>query len=160
MKICTNKLMEKRLKGKSIAEWIATYPLVRGLKTELKGGLVEVDGKVFLATYYKARGPVSNDDPAGAEMYVNGFHIDFYTSKKNVTDYALQQGLVFAFQVKDLLVKQFPKSKFKIMVSTDEGEDSFPEVCTFGFYKIRPNEIWLDDDLEIYKSNGLFIIFT
>jgi len=152
--------MDKRLKGRNIEDWIAKHPLTAMLKTHLKNGLIEVDGKVFLAKFYKKRGG-SNEDATGAEMWVNGFHIDLYVPKEKVIpDYSLQQGLTFAFSLKDLLINQFPGTAFKIIVSTDEGEDAFPEVCTVGFHKVRSNEVWLLGNLEGYKMNGLLVITT
>ncbi len=159
MKIEMNKLMVKRLQGKSIEEWIEKYPLARRLKTLLKSGLIEVDGKVFLSAFSKTRGHSAYEDQTGSEMFVNKFHID-NPGKKMSSGYYLQQGLLFAFSLKDLLIKQFPGTSFKIIVNTDEGEDSFPDVCNVGFHKVRPGEFWLKPDLEGYKINGLLVITT
>lgn len=160
MKIETNKLMDKRLKGESVEEWMVKYPLTTKLKNILKAGLSEINGMIFLSTFCEGFTSKDVTDKNGTEMLINKFHVEDYIPKKNI-DYSLQQGIVFAFKIQDLLVNRFPGAAFKIIVSTDEGEDSFPGICTLGFYKIRPKDVvWLQDDLEKYQMNGLMVIIT
>ena len=102
MKIETNKLMDKRLKGESVKEWMAQYPLTTKLKNILKQGVVKIEQKIFLSNFYNYIKSSPYDDETGFEMWVNKFHIDAFIPEKKLTaEYSLQQGILFAFSLKD-----------------------------------------------------------
>ncbi len=159
--------MKKRLNGIDVLDLSKKYPLEPKLKKILKQGIGQKDGVTFLKFFEKNKLKSSrikelDSDLVGLEMNINKFHIDLYIPEKKLTEeYVLQQGIAFAVALKDELFS-FKKTNqtFKIIVFTDEGEDSFPAICNVGFYTIRQNQVWLLEDLEKYKTNGLLVFIV
>ena len=94
-------------------------------------------------------------------MTFNDLHLSFYLPKeKQFQEYFLQQGLAFISQLREKLIsiKESPKQKFKIILSTEEDNGEYTGSVNIRLHTIRPGEIWLLDDLEEYKMNGLLVM--
>jgi hypothetical protein len=170
MKYKINRLMQKALYDKDILQIVNQHPLERKLKSIIENGLSKKNDVVFLNSFSELAKSIPKEggkideiiqDKTGLEMHINKFHIeDYVPEKKNSRNYDLQQGIAFAVNLEKILKNKFPDLSFKIIVSTDEGEDIYPEVCTVGFHMVRQNEHWLVDNLEEYKYNSLLVIET
>ena len=154
-----NNLMKKRLNGRDVVDLAKQQPLESRLKDILDRGIINQDDLILLKNFKSNLESTNYTDPTGKEMFVNKFHVDNYSSNgSKLREYFLQQGIAFALVLYNKLINNYPDKHFKIIVSTDEGPDSYPDICTVGFHTVRPNEHWLTQYLENYKMNGLLVI--
>lgn len=153
--------MEKALKGANIVDIAKQYPLEPQLQKIFNAGIVKKDDLLLLKHFSQYLKGSPYTDSVGKEISVNKFPVDlFIPNKSKKRYYDLQQGIAFAVSLAEKLRNEFADFSCKIIVEIDEGEDSFPEVCKVGFHVSRPNEHWLNDNLESYKMNGLLVIET
>jgi len=175
-----NNLMKKRLKGRNILVIAKKYPLEPKLKEIIDKGVVIQDGIAVLK--WRMRRPKIKKytpDLIQLEWNFNEFPIDLFISKKKLTrEYVLQQGIAFALALKEKLLNKHSKSKFNIILITDEIKNSDTDIkwpafytvrhnekkstystaCKIGFHTVRSNARYLLNNLEEYKMNGLLVI--
>ena len=152
--------MGKRLNGSNIITFCNNVKLETRLQDILNEDIVNQEGLVLLNHFKHNLKNTNYPDATGQEMFVNKFHVDIDSkgNKKDSAKHFLQQAIVFSLSLHDKLINAYPNKHFNIIILTDEGPDSYPDVCTVGFHTIRPNEHWLTENLEDYKTNGLLVI--
>jgi hypothetical protein len=126
------------------------------LRKLLEYDFVEEEGCIFLRNLYNSSvaGQLSfYPDRTGYECFVNHIHIDSYVKvdQKDLVMSLLNQGILYSFQLKNKLSNFYSYESFRIIVSFKNQE------CTVRFHKVRPNEEWLDENLEKY-SEALMVI--
>jgi hypothetical protein len=89
-------------------------------------------------------------DKTGFECFINHVHLPF-----DGTDGALLPCLEYATTLQKALTSLTPDRQFRVIVAFSE-DDKFPgSRCTVCFHQVRPDENYLADDLEGYKSEAM-----
>jgi hypothetical protein len=115
-----------------------------GLSNVLARGFVEDQGCVLLASeaHNSAFARVTGTyDETGYECFINHLHTK-----------SLQEALELARRLTRALGERFTSS-FTVIVSFDGRQ------ATVRFHKLRPGQVWLDDNLEAYEE-GIAVLDT
>ena len=134
-------------------------PLEPPLAQLLRSGLVQEDGCWLLASQVETPRASQRDlfpDRTGYEAFINHLHIsDVLEPGAGPTPgRILSQAIAWARELEALLA---PRGDFEIVVAVDREA---VEDCNVRFYRRRPGERWLDDDLESYAQEGLLVLRT
>jgi hypothetical protein len=143
-------------------------PCPAGLAADLQSGFKEVDGCVVPGSFESdsiwstARPRVNNrDDETGFECSLSKIHVeDFVADDLPLSDLA-RLGIAYALRLRDALLRSVLSGTFRIIVDAqlpNPDLDVHDSVCTVRFHKARPGQVWLDDDLDVYKLNAVLVI--
>lgn len=88
-------------------------------------------------------------DKTGFECFINHVHFPFDGSNKNFISC-----LEYAMTIQEALVPLTIDRQFRVIVALPEDED---DDCTIRFHQIRPDENWITEDLEGYKSEAILV---
>jgi len=123
---------------------------LEGLRQLLDEGFIKAEGCVFLKQLY---GPsvmntrLNHQDLTGYECFVNHIHIEDFIDVNDLKKInVLQYGIFFSQRLKDKLATIYPEEKFRIILACDIDD------CNVRFHKVRPNEEWIDDNIERYNE--------
>jgi hypothetical protein len=129
----------------------------------VEGGFKEVQGCTFYRDLFHAD-QLSDSlfeivmDKTGYDCSVNHIHLEEYCQKGAIRD--VQSLALISVQcasfLADSLRKKYPDDSFKILVSVRDED----RTCTMRFHKERRGEPWIDDDLEHYKEEAVFVMDT
>jgi hypothetical protein len=143
-------------------------PCPAGLAAGLRSGFKEVDGCVVPASlqsesiWSTARPRVNNqDDETGFECNLSKIHVeDFVADDLSLSEVA-RLGIAYAVRLRDALLQSVLSGTFRIIGDAqlpDADLNMHGSICTVRVHKVRPGQIWLDDDLEAYKLNAVLVI--
>ena len=91
-------------------------------------------------------------DKTGFECFINHVHLPF-----DGTNESLNSCLEYAATLQEALMPLTGDRQFRVIVSLSEDYE-FPEsACTVRFHQIRPDENWIAEDLEGYKSEAILV---
>jgi hypothetical protein len=130
-------------------------------------GFKVVEGCVVLASYTgnsiwtSERTKIANvDDETGFECSLSEIHIeDFFESDIGLEELA-RSGNDFAFQLGRALLESGIDGPFRTIVSARCADQSVrvKETCTVRFHKLRPGQVWLDENLEAYNEEAIAVL--
>lgn len=121
---------------------------------ELNDGFEEVCGVVAAKGRMNKINGKQQDDATGLECLLNKIHIDDYVNESTPIKEMVQIAICYALKLKDALLSSALDGPFRIIISGD-----FPgHSCSVRFHKLRPNQVWLADDIESYKIEALMVI--
>jgi len=125
--------------------------LSRELTEIFDDGFVRAEGCTFFKRLYNSSvsGRLSlYSDRTGYECFVNHVHIDSYVEadEDNSSMHLLDHGVSLCLLLKEKLEESYPREPFRLILAF-ENQD-----CSLRFHKIRPNENWIDDNLENYSE--------
>jgi len=121
---------------------------------EINRGFAEVRGVVA------ANGPMHKssgewrDDETGVECLLNKIHVDDYLDEMTPVKEMVIIAIAYALKLQDALLASALDGSFRIIISGDSVGNS----CTVRFHRLRPDQVWLADDLESYKEEALMSI--
>ena len=143
-----------------------TEPVPDSLVNEASEGFKEVDGCVvprsFEATsIWSEKRPRANnaDDETSFECSLSKVHLeDFVDADVSLSELA-RIGCAYAMYLRRALLSSQVSGHFRIIVSAQmpDPELQVGNVSVVRFHKIRPDQTWLDDDLEFYKREALWV---
>lgn len=125
----------------------------------LQPGIVQVEGSWLLASQVQSSQPTQHQhfpDRTGYEAFINHLHIAdiLEAGAEESTARILSQAVAFARGLEALVA---PHGPFEIVVAIDKES---PSDCNVRFYRRRPGETWIADDLEGYKEEGILVLDT
>jgi hypothetical protein len=137
---------------------LINVPVPAALIETLHDGFKEIDGCIVPTDFSQSsiwsskRPRIDNrDDETGFECSLSKVHIDAYatecTEPLAMTRIAISYGLL----VKEALVHSAVPGDIRIIVSTQLPSPELEDVglvCTVRFHRIRPNQVWLLDDIK------------
>ena len=129
-------------------------PLSRELAGLLRQGIADKGKCILLKGCAKGSGgfvPRPYWDRTGHECFVNHIHID---PKHRGDPKPLSQGLMYAEQLAQLLRDSPYRGPFRVILSFHLTD----WICTVRFHRVRPGEIWHDENLDAYKEEAILII--
>ena len=120
---------------------------------EINRGFAEVRGVVA------ANGPIHKS--SGEEFprknfnsAINKIHVDDYLDELTPVKEMVINAIAYALKLQDALLASALDGPFRIIISGDSVGNS----CTVRFHRLRPDQVWLADDLESYKEEALMSI--
>ena len=122
-------------------------------------GIVESD-----SIWSTARTPVNNqDDETGFECSLSKIHVEDFVAEDLPLAEVTRVGIAYALRLRDALLRlrSVLTGTFRIIVDAQLPSpdlDVHGSVCTVRFHKVRPGQVWLDDDLDAYKLNAVLVI--
>jgi len=119
--------------------------------------IVEIEGAVVVEDASGWDDSFGND-LTRLECFVNHYHID--SPGDGSLKASATAGIVAAKEFKRMIEATKIPGEFRVIVSANYNPDPNPPFygAVVRFHKIRPNQAWLDDDLENYKSEGVLTI--
>src|SRR5215470_16016930 len=119
--------------------------------------IVEIEGAVVVENASGWDDSFVND-LTGLECFVNHYHID-RPGDGSLRASAIA-GIVAAKEFKRMIEATGIPGDFRVIVSANYNPDPDPPFngAVVRFHKIRPNNSWLDHDLEAYKYEGILTI--
>ena len=112
--------------------------------------LTEIGDSVLLKDQLKSTAHVALgvfQDRTGYECFINHVHKPY-----DSTRVSLQACVQFASRLQSELALIARGRPFQVILSIS-GKD-----CTVRFHQRRPNEVWLDDDLEEYVDEAILVL--
>jgi hypothetical protein len=145
----TNKAMRELLLGCQLAARSLSQPL----RAILSEGLIQVDGCTLLKSL--AAGVASDSkarmDSTGFECFVNHIHLEDYAAERGCA--LLEQAFAFVEELRQLAANSGVSEQLVFIIAGDL------EDLTVRFHVFRPDQEWLDSDLEHYKE-GVAVLTT
>lgn len=133
-------------------------PLASDLERLLAPGVTNQEGCWLLASQLcqSTADRRQFPDQTGFEAFVNHVHVLDVLGAEAERDpeRSLGQGLALGRALKVLLAG---RGRFQIVVATSIEA---PADCNVRFYRWRPGEVWIEDDLEGYTHEGILVIDT
>lgn len=114
--------------------------------------LANVDGATLLKQELERARSVSLrdfQDLTGFECFVNHVHLPFIETHES-----LQTCLQYAIDLGRQLAEMSQGRRFEVIMSVSN------DGCVIRFHQLRPGELWLADDLEKYKEEGILAFVT
>jgi hypothetical protein len=140
-------------------------PVHDSLVGKLSEGFKMVDGCIvprsFQATsIWSGERPKTNniDDETAFECSLSKVYMQDFVDKNIPLAGLARIGCAYAMYLRKALLESQVSGSFRIIVDAQLPE---PEplvgtaACSVRFHKVRPNQVWLDDNLESYKLNAL-----
>jgi hypothetical protein len=128
--------------------------LPRKLTAILQSGFLERNGCIVLralaGTAEYSSSPFFPDKTC-FECFINHEHIDPVPGQDGLLP--LRIGLDYGRQIARLLQAAGYRLRFRIILSFDLEQ----KICTIRFHTRRPNEDWLDGDLDAYKEEAIHV---
>lgn len=150
-----NGVMERHLTELKIDLAKNDVVLNENLSNLINLGFVEFEGCVLLNGLKKPpnHAQIADfQDKTGFECFINKIHIeDYFADKKTPKKERAKQAVEFGRKLKEKLSLAFDCNRFEIFFSTD-GEHYI-----VNFHKIRNGEMWLSDNLDGYKDEGILV---
>jgi hypothetical protein len=120
----------------------------------LNSGFVVWEGCIFLKKQFELSKGIKSIkfiDKTDIECYVNHMHIeDYIEGQIELSRVALlKEALSFVSRLKSELSKRYPNFSFKVIVACRD------ESSSVRFHKLRKNESWLADNLDLYSSEAV-----
>jgi hypothetical protein len=112
--------------------------------------LTEVGDSVLLKDQLKSTAHVTLadfQDRTGYECFINHVHVPFDTTRES-----LQASVEFASRLRSELAL-IAKGRPFLVILAISGKH-----CPVRFHQRRPNEVWLDDDLEEYVEEAILVL--
>jgi hypothetical protein len=117
----------------------------------LKGGFVEREGCVLLAAQAGSVKRLDERlDRIGIEALVNHLHVEDRLAARDREE-VVEQAYAYASELAQRLDQSFPASSFEVVLSISDS-------CVVRFYRRRPAEAWLMEDLESYADEALLVL--
>jgi hypothetical protein len=91
-------------------------------------------------------------DKTGFECFINHVHLPF-----DGTNGTLLPCLEYATTLQKGLASFAPDRQFRVILAFSEDEKFPDSACTVRFHQVRPDENYLADDLEGYKSEAMLV---
>jgi hypothetical protein len=106
--------------------------------------------------------PTPTDDPTGTECQMNRWHIEDLVPPSYKTPRGLAEaGIAFAMSLLGKAKASGPGTPLRAIISVQEKTDDIPyQGCTVRLHTLRPNNPWLADDLDGYRTEALLVIDT
>lgn len=145
MNIKANREMSLLLRGKGVA-----WPAVHKAFNEKIPELEHVDDCVVLRSEYERNKHLKVTDlpdRTGFECFINHFHIPFEDTRES-----LVHCLDYVAALECALSSTPLAGPFRVILAISDRD------CTVRFHRIRPNENWIDENLEMYKSEALLVL--
>ena len=168
MNVRANRSMKELLGADAESPQRVRSECPRALAAELRDGFKEVDGCVVPKLF--DGGPIwstihprvdGQHDETGFECGLSKIHVeDFAGSALPLADLACL-GIAYALQLRAALLRSFNSGVFRIIIDAqlpDPDLEVHGSICTVRHHKIRPGQLWLTDDLDGYKLNGVMVI--
>lgn len=131
-------------------------PLDPALARLLEPGVVQVDGCWLLASRTNSSPATLRQFPdrTGYEAFINHLHVADVLEEGAEESAArvLSQAIAFARAIEALVA---PHGAFEIVVGVDKES---PSDCHVRFYRRRPGETWVAQDLEGYEGEGILVL--
>jgi hypothetical protein len=124
-----------------------------------KTRFVERDGLAVMKGGYKSTKNVV-DDPTGVECLLNKWHVEDFLETSDPSEFDLATlGWSFTKRLKEIIDLASLTGDLRLIMSVSQSLDTPPVyTCTVHFHKVRPNNPWLDEDLENYKDEAIAVI--
>ena len=167
MSVRTNRFMLELLGGDPDFQEPNAEPVPPSLVSVAMEGFKEVDGCVvprsFQATsiWSEARVKTDNiDDETGFECSINKAHLDDFTDAGLALTELARVGCAYAMYIRKALLDSPVAGKFRIIVAANPSDSELRvgNTCSVRFHRVRPNQVWLTDDLESYKQEALWVL--
>ena len=166
MKVKTrmNRWMQDLLGGDPAFYEPSSIETPESLVALVKGGFKEVDGCVVPANYPESsiwseeRRKVANiDDETGFECSISEIHIENHFDIPIEFEELVRTGNDLAFYLGNELSKSDIKGNFRIIVGARHADprNNVGETCVVRFHRIRPDQVWLADNLEGYRHEAI-----
>jgi len=99
-------------------------------------------------------------DLTGLECLLNKWHIDAYIRGPAVSLEELTRvGICYALALQERVSHAPVYGQLRIIVSSSRAfDESLPNNCTVYLHQLRPDNTWLNEDLESYASSGVLTI--
>jgi hypothetical protein len=136
---------------KSLLDALVDSPplsLPAGLSVLISDGFVTQGACSFLRGLCKHKGntiPSMFPDETGYECFINHIHIDDYSPEP------LPLAMEFADQVGKAWMSSGASANLRVIVSCNDTG------CVVRCHVIRPHQFWLDDDLDAYKNDAVWV---
>lgn len=100
------------------------------------------------------------DNETGVEAALSEINIERFLGKPIDRSELSRLGLDFGFLMGKELMRSGFAGPFRVIVSTQQADPSLSvgDTCTVRFHRKREGQIWLNDDLESYKSESVAIL--
>jgi hypothetical protein len=149
----TNKSMLELLGGDPEFFEMPVNDLPAALLEKAKTPLVEVNGCVVPAS---ADSQVTwVDDETGTECFWTKFHLEDYVSETSLEELA-RVALDFVWPLQVGIKASRLSGAFRMIASAElPGSPEDRPRCTIRFHRLRTQQSWLGDDLELYKTEAV-----
>jgi hypothetical protein len=99
-------------------------------------------------------------DLTGLECLLNKWQMDAYIKEPAPSlERVTAVGICYALELKRKLVRSEIAGNLRLIVSCSPAiDESLPNTCTVHLHKLRPENPWLNDDIESYTAQGVLTI--
>jgi hypothetical protein len=106
--------------------------------------------------------PSPTNDPTGTECQINRWHIEDLVPPSYQTPRGLADaGIAFAMSILEKAKASSPDTPLRAIISVQEKTQDLPyQGCTVRLHILRPQNPWLTDDLDGYRTEALLVIDT
>jgi len=142
----------------------SVLPIPEHLNRLLAEGFEQNRGCILLRSLASSKSsvlPNLKDDETGIEAFINHIHLEDFVSP-DVSFFELARlGCDFGFALRTRLGEEQLSGPFRVIVSAraaDPASDGVHDTCVVRFHKRRPNQPWLDDELESYRDEAIAVM--
>lgn len=102
----------------------------------------------------------ANKDLTGLECLLNKWQMDAYIPDPDPSlETVTAIGICYALELRKKLARSEVRGDLRLIVSCSRALDaSLPNTCTVHLHKLRPENPWLNDDIESYGVQGVLTI--
>jgi hypothetical protein len=102
----------------------------------------------------------SGNDETGIEAALSEINIERFLDKPISQSELSRLGLDFGFLLRKELMRSGIAGPFRVIVSSHPADPylNVRETCTVRFHRKREGQVWLDDQLESYKTEAIAVL--
>jgi hypothetical protein len=142
----------------------SSIPMPDELAVIVAGGFDESEGCVAFRSIgdvdQARRNLDPRDDETGIEAALSEINIERFLDRPVEQSELTRLGLDFGFLLGKELMHSGIVGPFRVIVSTQPADPSTSvgDTCTVRFHRMREGQVWLDDELENYKTEAVAVL--